>query len=124
MNISEYRRGDNVQLSKHFNTCEFECRCGKCQEVFIFDIHIDKLQELRDKIDMPIAITSGYRCPEHNAAVGGAKKSQHMLGTATDIIVRDLSPIDVYNICDKMFDGVGKYDSFTHVDSRGYKARW
>lgn len=43
------------------------------------------LQPIRDKWGQPIIVTSGYRCPKLNAAVGGAKASQHMLGQAADI---------------------------------------
>lgn len=45
------------------------------------------LQPIRDKWGAPIIVTSGYRCPELNKAVGGAKTSQHMLGEAADIKV-------------------------------------
>ena len=34
---------------------------------------------------LPVIISSGYRCPQLNAAVGGAKSSQHMKGEAADI---------------------------------------
>ena len=34
----------------------------------------------------PITVTSGYRCPALNAAIGGAKDSQHMRGEAADFI--------------------------------------
>ena len=42
------------------------------------------LQPLRDRFG-PIRITSGYRCPELNRAVGGVKNSQHLQGEAADI---------------------------------------
>lgn len=45
------------------------------------------LQPIRDKWGAPIVVTSGYRCPELNKAVGGAKTSQHMLGEAADLKV-------------------------------------
>ena len=35
----------------------------------------------------PVIVSSGYRCPELNAAIGGSPGSQHMLGEAADIIV-------------------------------------
>jgi uncharacterized protein YcbK (DUF882 family) len=40
----------------------------------------------------PIRIVSGYRCPPHNKAVGGAKNSQHMYGSAADIPGGIVSP--------------------------------
>lgn len=43
------------------------------------------LDPLRHEWGYPIRVTSGYRCPELNAAVGGSKTSQHMKGQAADI---------------------------------------
>jgi len=34
----------------------------------------------------PVTITSGYRTPEHNVAVGGVENSQHVKGQAADFI--------------------------------------
>jgi uncharacterized protein YcbK (DUF882 family) len=44
-----------------------------------------KLQMLRDNAAEPLVITSGYRCPKHNAAIGGSANSYHMKGMAVDI---------------------------------------
>lgn len=43
------------------------------------------LDPLREAWGAPIIVTSGYRCPKLNKAVGGAKTSQHVLGQAADI---------------------------------------
>lgn len=43
------------------------------------------LQPLRNMYGSPIIITSGYRCPELNTAIGGSAVSQHMSGMAADI---------------------------------------
>jgi zinc D-Ala-D-Ala carboxypeptidase len=43
------------------------------------------LEPLRTALKKPIKISSGYRCPELNKAVGGAPKSQHLDGQAADI---------------------------------------
>ena len=43
------------------------------------------LDPLREMYGKPITVNSGYRCPKLNAAVGGAKSSQHMRGNAADI---------------------------------------
>ena len=43
------------------------------------------LEPLRDHACQPIVISSGYRCPALNNAVGGSKTSQHLTGEACDI---------------------------------------
>ena len=43
------------------------------------------LDPLRKAWGAPIIVTSGFRCPQLNAAVGGARRSQHTLGQAADI---------------------------------------
>ncbi len=47
------------------------------------------LDNLRDGWGRPIIVTSGYRCKELNAAVGGARNSQHLKGQAADIMSDD-----------------------------------
>ena len=44
------------------------------------------LDPIREAWGEPIVVSSGYRCKELNALVGGAKNSHHMLGCAADII--------------------------------------
>lgn len=122
-NIKIFKRGDNTKLSANFSVKEFECKCGKCEETLIDLDHVQRLQQLRDDLGSPISINSAYRCESHNLAIGGEKKSQHMKGTATDIVVKGMTPDEVADACEK-FDGLGRYDTFTHIDSRGKKARW
>ena len=53
---------------------------------------ISALDKIREQYGKPITVTSGYRCPELNRAVGGAvnpdgtPKSQHCKGEAADLI--------------------------------------
>ena len=53
------------------------------------------LQPLREKLGKPININSCYRCPKLNAAVGGAKTSQHCNGQAADIEINGMSNYDL-----------------------------
>ena len=46
---------------------------------------VNVLEPLREYFNCPIVISSGYRCPALNKAVGGASNSQHILGEACDI---------------------------------------
>ena len=52
------------------------------------------LDPLRTKWGMPIIVTSGYRCPKLNSAVGGAVNSQHTKGEAADIRTVSDTPAD------------------------------
>lgn len=122
-NIKKYKKSENVRLTANFVSKEFNCNCSQCSETLIDLDHVAKLQKLREDLNSPITITSAYRCESHNKAVGGSDNSQHKLGTATDIQVSDMDPSEVQDACEH-FDGLGRYDTFTHIDSRGYKARW
>lgn len=81
------------------------------------------LEELRELVARPIVIVSGYRCPVHNAAVGGAPHSQHMLGTAADIRPGVASRADAERVGFRGIGSLGKWA--VHVDVRdGARARW
>jgi len=49
------------------------------------ELSTDILQPARDFMKAPILVTSCYRCPALNRAVGGAKHSDHLYGRAADI---------------------------------------
>ncbi len=46
---------------------------------------IEKLDAIREEYGQPMVITSGYRTPEHNSAVGGVNGSAHVNAVAADI---------------------------------------
>lgn len=48
------------------------------------------LHKCRIRLAAPITITSGYRCPELNRAVGGVLNSAHLRGAAADIVAADM----------------------------------
>lgn len=63
---------------------------------------VNVLQPLRDHFGQAITITSGYRSPKVNKAVGGAKNSDHLYGYAADVQLW----IDGENCNQKIFDAV------------------
>ncbi|MCY4233065.1 MAG: D-Ala-D-Ala carboxypeptidase family metallohydrolase [Bacteroidetes bacterium] len=59
---------------------------GKHRPYGIMDQSVmNRVQQLRDSMNAPVILTSGYRCPAGNRAVGGKINSRHMHGTAVDI---------------------------------------
>ncbi|MCC5910657.1 MAG: DUF882 domain-containing protein [Clostridiaceae bacterium] len=116
---------NKVQLTKNFQLREFQCR-GGTQLVKLDSCLLEKLQQLRDKVGVPVHITSGYRTLEHNRRVGGSPNSQHMLGGAADIQVPSYPPETIATIAEELgFTGIGTYPTFTHVDVRtGNLVKW
>lgn len=88
----------------------------------------DYLENVRSLFGNPaISINSAYRPPAVNRAVGGASNSQHLYGAAADIVVAGIRPHDVYKQLNRWHGdkgGLGDSKSFTHIDLRGYRARW
>lgn len=86
------------------------------------------LEDVRSLFGNPsIIINSGYRPPSVNRAVGGASNSQHLYGAAADIVVGGIRPNEVYtrlNAWHGSKGGLASSSSFTHIDLRGYRARW
>jgi zinc D-Ala-D-Ala carboxypeptidase len=88
---------------------------------------LDALQALRTRWGKPMTINSAYRNPAHNAAVGGAKRSQHKLGRAFDIHIRHKTERNRLEALSRQigFKGIGRYNTFLHVDLRdGRAATW
>ena len=115
-------------LTKNFSRHEFACHC--CGKVKIDMRLVEALQKLRDLAGVPIKVVSGYRCPKHNAEVGGAKNSYHLRGMAADIIIQGLDVFKMALLAEQIdefrFGGLGIYpeQGFIHVDVRPHRARW
>lgn len=90
-----------------------------------------QLEIIRAHFNAPVIINSGYRNLEYNRNIGSKDTSQHVKGTAADIVVSGVSPDDVADAIEFLINtgmlkegGVGRYNSFTHYDIRGSRARW
>lgn len=86
----------------------------------------EKLEEVRKHLGgKAIIVTSGYRDPVHNAAVGGVRNSTHTKGMAADIVVVGMSPKQVQaKLAPWWPGGLGAYNTFTHLDIRPRRYRW
>lgn len=101
-----------------FDSKKLACSC--CGQMEINAKFLNKLSTIQFGLGKELAINSGYRCAKHNAEVGGAKDSRHMLGIAADISCVDVADrwqlvslavkVDLHGI------GVGK--NFIHLDDR------
>ena len=121
-------------ISKDFYYEEFE-KSDKAEELNIdnsipsnkirFAIRIlviNLLQPLRDKVQRPIVLNSGYRSPALNKALGGAKDSQHLKGEAADIFCKNAREVlllsQIVFRYTLPFDQMILYGSFLHLSFR------
>lgn len=88
----------------------------------------EMLERIRATLGVPVIVTSGYRAPAVNRAVGGVTSSDHMQGHAADIvapgygtatqIARTLAPlVSVLGIGQIILEGV-KGKQWVHVSTR------
>lgn len=104
---------------RYFEMKEFACKCcGQLppsaeQNLQALVEHV--LDPARERLGMPITVNSGYRCPTHNAKVGGVKNSQHLKGEAADITCADNKRLA--EIIEQLgnFDQLIVYPTFLHV---------
>ena len=123
----------NRRLAPDFKVRELRCKDGT-DTVMVDEALTVVLQCIREHFGKAVGITSGYRTAAHNAAVGGAKSSQHLYGRAADIRVQGVSVEDVAAYAESLMPdrgGVGRYPAkagratgWVHVDTRADKARW
>lgn len=112
----------------NFSPEEIACR-GTGRVGIDFDA-MDTLQALRNRLGVPLMLNSAYRSPEHNRAVGGATKSQHLKARAFDVSMANHDP-EVFELAARAvgFTGFGFYrrNNFIHVDigpDREWGDRW
>jgi len=123
-----------MQLEKNFKLKEFKCRDGTPVPEELMDnvkLLAKNLQVIRDYIESPLVIISGYRTKKYNTRIGGARRSQHMLAKAGDLRTSTHTPQELREVIVKLIKegkimkgGVGLYNTFVHYDVRRRNARW
>lgn len=106
---------------KYFTLSEFACKhCGASNMDPVFLANVD---ELRRRYGKPLTVSSGYRCPAHNAAVshtGGA--GPHTTGRAVDFAIsrREALELLALALASRNFTGIGVSQKgngrFLHLD--------
>lgn len=95
-----------------------ELACRHCGELHIDQELLDKLEIMRENYGDPVVISSGYRCPIHNARIKGAPLSLHVKGKAVDILLNG-KPMETLHKrgLSVGFRGFGFYDGgWIHMD--------
>lgn len=83
---------------RHFDRQEFACKCGRYCDGFPVEpdpVLVSLAQRLRNHFGVPVKVSSGVRCPKHNANVGGVANSRHLTGKAMDFAVEGKSSAQV-----------------------------
>lgn len=114
---------------KNFRKWEFRCRCGGAHcDGYPAKVDVgllERLQKVRDHYGVPVTVTSGLRCKAHNCLSGGAEGSQHLYGRAADFVAAGVEMESLYSYMNDINPdgGLIRYDTFHHVDRRGYNLR-
>lgn len=131
------------QLTKNFHSREFDCNDGTpVPEEYYRQLTVlceNFLEPMREKFG-PCTVNSGYRTPEWNVKVGGARGSFHIYidrrprhGVAADVEFARGSVKDWHEEACRLRDknrdgqgGIGYYaqGGWVHIDTRDYKSDW
>ena len=131
-------KGNKNKVSENFTENEFFSKSSDIGNTHYFDENlILAAQLLRTHFNTPMRVNSSYRTIKHNNSVGGAKSSQHLLGTAVDLsfINNENALLTVHQeilnkgaLYDRLkqlgINGFGLYDTFVHLDTRRNNAFW
>lgn len=128
---------EDIMISKSFKLSEYMMSATTIKNkklktnrnvVILYEKLIKADQKLRDALGKPIKITSGYREKTYNKAIGGASKSLHIDGKASDKVVEGMKPKKVQAYIIKHWKELGygglesktlpNANNYTHADVR------
>jgi zinc D-Ala-D-Ala carboxypeptidase len=103
-------------MKNYFSDYELRCKC--CDALVVDEDFLRRLNNARMIAGFPFVITSGYRCPKHNAEVGSTS-TNHTSGKAADI--QCLSDNERYRMLNALIIagmmGIGVGKDFIHADT-------
>ena len=126
VNMYSLKDDGDMKIQPHFRVREFKCQDGS-DPIIIDPVLAYYLERVREYFGKPVNITSGYRSTEHNRAVGGASRSQHMYGLAADFYINGVAPTKIAAYLETLIPntgGIGIYPKFVHLDVRNKRSRW
>jgi zinc D-Ala-D-Ala carboxypeptidase len=107
---------------KYFS--EDELRCQGTGQINMNETFMERLIELREKLNKPMVISSGYRSEAHNIAIGGSKNSAHLQGCAVDVVCSGHLAYEIVKLAMELqFSGIGVKQNgvhakrFIHIDT-------
>ena len=111
-------------LSAHFDSSEFRCKCG-CGKGAPSKLLIERLEKLYSLMGAKaVIINSGYRCPAYSVSVKGSATDAHTRNIAADIVVKKpdgtlYKAEDIAEAAERIgFGGIGMMNNACHVDTR------
>ena len=114
-------------VAPYISKAEFSCHhCGMLPPDLetneMYDILFRIFASIRESWGKPIVINSGFRCPLHNASIGGSPISVHLFGLALDLDCVDEEEVaELYELINMLEPDlrIGQYkqnETFIHID--------
>jgi|TARA_Y100001951_G_C11265215_1_gene255028 zinc D-Ala-D-Ala carboxypeptidase len=112
-----------MHITKNFTTDEMACAC--CHKAEMDEEFMRTLQSIRDEMQRPLKITSGFRCENHNKKVSSTgKRGPHTYAKAADILISGADALRLFSVAQKHgVSGVGMSQKgdhnkrFVHLDT-------
>ena len=109
----------------YFSLEELKCHCGECKSTGneMDNQFMQMMVIIRQKVEFPLPVTSGYRCPVYNNKVSSSGfHGAHTLGKAMDVAVRGVQALAVLKEALALnIGGIGikqkESNRFIHLDS-------
>jgi hypothetical protein len=120
------KKSENFKISEHLSHHEFRCQCQEpfCTHTLInfrIGVLFEKLRSICGNV--PLHVTSGFRCAYNNHISGGSSPvSQHLIGQALDIMPPSHIRIEDFNEMAKeagfTYTYFNRNKNFVHMDMR------